>query len=287
MTTALKITRLLSGHLRDSQANQGCYPFPDLSIVELRVSMKSLRHLTSPVLCSLAGLLLCGGLGAGVLPAIAQTPLRLNLPRLDAPGNRESGATRSPATCIDPDDNLIALVPESNYGLTHSGYPTFYFYLPPTEAPLVKFIMYDEATNELFHESHFSPQGQSGIVSVTLPNNGLQKPLSVDRSYVWYLTIVCDPNAIDQSGNAVVEATVARVATPDGIEQASPADLPQLYAAAGLWHDALNASASLRHNNNAETWNALLTAVELDTLIPIPMLSAEGMPEAMTLLIAN
>lgn len=248
--------------------------------------MKFPHHAQKSILSRTVGILLTSSFVLGALPAIAQANLRLNLPNLRAPGNRESGATRS-TSCIDPDENLIALVPESNYGLTQSGYPTFHFYLPPTDAPLVKFIMYDEETNDLFYEGQFSVKGDSGIVSVSLPDNGLQKPLEVGKSYIWYITVVCDPDAVDQSGNAVVEATIARTTSPSGLAQASARDLAQIYAEAGLWYDALTISAELKQAADSTSWNALLDAIELDSLIPVQVLSEETILEDRSVSVFN
>ena len=212
------------------------------------------------------------------LPAFGQATFRLNLPDLRAPGNRESGATRS-TTCIASNENLVALIPDSNYGLTQSDYPTFYFYLPPTDAPLVKFVMYNETTNELFYEGQFRIKGESGVLGVTLPNNGLQKSLEVGESYVWYLSVVCDPDAIDQSANPVVEATVSRVAPLPEVTQSTSADLPRVYAEAGIWYDALTASANLRQADNNASWNTLLNAVDLEGFILMPLLSEDASSE--------
>ncbi len=227
------------------------------------------------------GVLLGGSLVLSALPALGQTAFRLNLPDLRAPGNRESGATRS-TTCIASSDNLVALIPDSNYGLTQSGHPTFYFYLPPTEAPLVKFVMYNEKTNELFYEGQFRIRGESGVLGVTLPDNGLQKSLEVGESYVWYLSVVCNPDAIDQSANPVVEATVERIAPLPEAEQSASADLPRVYAEAGIWYDALAASAELRPSDNGASWNTLLNAVDLEGLILTPLLSEDTAVEQST-----
>jgi hypothetical protein len=232
--------------------------------------MKGLHALNQTVLYGAAGILLSGSFIVGTLPAIAQATLQLRLPNLSAPGNRESGSTRS-TSCIDPTDQLVALMPDTNYGLTQNGYPTFYFYLPPTAAEQVKFVMYNEATNDLFYEGQFRVKGDSGIVSVSLPNNGLQQPLAVDESYVWYLSVVCDVN--DPSANVVVEGTIARVAPLAAVEQAIPASLPSLYAAEGLWYDALDASASLKLQDDTTAWNTLLDAVDLNDFITVPLLT--------------
>ena len=234
--------------------------------------MEGIRRVNQFMLRRAVGILLGSSLVFGTLPALGQTAFRLNLPDLQAPGNRESGATRS-TTCIASNDNLVALIPESNYGLTQEGYPTFYFYLPPTDAPLVKFVVYNETTNELFYEGQFRIKGDSGILGVTLPDNGFQKPLEVDQSYVWYLSVVCNPDAIDQSANPVVEATITRVDPLAEAAQSGPEDLPRVYAEAGIWYDALSASAHLRDLDNSAAWNTLLTAVDLEGLMLMPLLS--------------
>ncbi|NJO66631.1 MAG: DUF928 domain-containing protein [Leptolyngbyaceae cyanobacterium RM1_405_57] len=54
----------------------------------------------------------------------AQASIRFNSPSLGAPGNREAGASRS-APCAASDRGLVALLPETNLGLTTQAYPTF------------------------------------------------------------------------------------------------------------------------------------------------------------------
>lgn len=213
----------------------------------------------------------------GISAAIAQRTIQLRLPDISAPGNRESGSTRS-TTCIAPRDNLVALVPETNYGLTQAAYPTFYFYVPPTEAEQVKFVLLNDATNELVYEGRFSMQGRSGIASVSLPNNGLQQPLEVDQTYVWYLAVVCDP--ADPSADVVVEGYVGRVAPLVTTAEAELAELPALFASEGLWYDALTASAALKADNSTSEWNTLLDAVGLNELIPLPLLTDDLTPMA-------
>jgi hypothetical protein len=228
---------------------------------------------------SAAALVLGGSFSLAQQPLRAQTGLNLNLPGLSAPGNRQSGSTRS-ETCVAPDAplQLTALMPESNYGQTIDGYPTFFFYLPETDAESVRFVVYNETTNDLFYEGDFAPQGQSGILNLNLPDNGVQKALEVGESYYWYLSISC--NVEDPSANIVVSGTVARVAPSapitEALTTAPPEQLPGIYASAGLWHDALAASAQLiRDSNDATAWTALLMAVGLDNLLNIPVLSQD------------
>ncbi|NJN22053.1 MAG: DUF928 domain-containing protein [Leptolyngbya sp. RL_3_1] len=236
------------------------------------------RHPFRPLFSlSAAALVLGGSFGLTQKPLMAQAGLNLNLPGLSAPGNRQSGSTRS-ETCVAADAplQLTALMPESNYGQTIDAYPSFFFYLPETDAEAVKFVVYNETTNALFYEGEFSPQGKSGIFSLDIPDNGVQKALELGESYYWYLSIACDIE--DPSANIVVGGTVARVAASEAVEEAlataTPEQLPGIYASAGLWHDALAASAQLAQDtSDSVAWSALLTAIDLQHLLEIPVLS--------------
>jgi hypothetical protein len=237
------------------------------------------RHPFRTLFSLSAGALVLGGsFGLTQQPLRAQAGLNLNLPGLSAPGNRQSGSTRS-ETCVAPDAlQLTALMPESNYGQTIDAYPSFFFYLPETDAESVKFVVYNETTNALFYEGEFSPQGKSGILSLDIPDNGVQQALEVGESYYWYLSISC--NVEDPSANIVVGGTVARVAVSEAVEEAlataTPQQIPGIYASAGLWHDALATSAQLQQSaSDSIAWSALLTAVDLQHLLEIPVLSGE------------
>jgi len=239
--------------------------------------MKSRLPLPNWALSVSAGLLLGGSVLALVSPAIAQNNIRLQLPDISAPGNRESGSTRS-TTCIAPDERLVALMPESNYGLTEHAYPSVYFYLPETTAEHLKFVVFNESTNELMYEGRFKIDRSAGIASVGLPDNGIQQPLAVGEAYVWYVSVICNP--ADPSADVVTEGQIARVDPLVAATNATASELPALYAEAGLWYDAIAASAQLKQTaENSNDWNALLDAVELDALIPADLLSLSGLPE--------
>lgn len=238
--------------------------------------MKRLLRLQRLGVAVSAGLLL-GGMGLTMSgPAIAQGTLQLRLPDIGAPGNRESGSSRS-TTCIAPDESLVALMPQSNYGLTQSGYPTFYFYLPATTAEQVKFVLLNEATNDLVYEGRFRVEGSAGIASVSLPDNGIQQPLTVGAAYVWYVSVMCDPT--DPSADVVTEGQIARVAAPVDTADTDITELPAQFAAAGLWFDALAAAAALKQGDRPAEWNALLNAVDLSELMAAELLTSTA-PES-------
>lgn len=238
--------------------------------------MKSLFRLQRFGTGVAASVLLGGSLLVPTGAAIAQGTIQLRLPDISAPGNRESGSTRS-TSCAAPNDKLVALMPQSNYGLTQSAYPTFYFYLPETTAEHVKFVLLNETTNELVYEGRFRVVGNSGIASVSLPDNGIQQPLAVGEAYVWYIAVICNP--ADPSADIVTEGQIARVEPIATTPETPPAELPGLYAEAGLWFDALAASAVLKQDDSTAAWETLLEAVELAPLIPVELLSAAPVSE--------
>ena len=240
--------------------------------------MKSFLPIPNLALSISASILLGASAVALMSPAIAQSTIQLQLPDISAPGNRESGSTRS-TTCIAPNEKLVALMPESNYGLTESAYPTVYFYLPETSAEHLKFVLLNESTNELIYEGRFQIDGSAGIASVSLPSYGIQKPLAVGEAYVWYISVICNP--ADPSADVVTEGQIARVEPLEAATSATDVELPALYAEAGLWYDALAASATLKLDaEDTDDWNALLDAVELDDFIPVDLLSISELSEA-------
>ncbi|MBD1867971.1 DUF928 domain-containing protein [Cyanobacteria bacterium FACHB-471] len=207
----------------------------------------------------------------------AQASIRFNSPSIGAPGNREAGASRS-ALCAASDRGLVALLPETNLGLTTQAYPTFFAYLPPTTATTAEFVLYHEGTDELVYSTSFEITGNPGIASIQLPEQAGQRPLEVGESYYWYFTIIC--NADERSADMSVQGGVQRVA-PDSsllnqVQTAQPQEIPIIYAEAGIWHEALSTLVELsRANPNDPTVNAnldeLLSSVGLGAIANEPL----------------
>lgn len=229
------------------------------------------RSLTAAAVTLALGSLLSSGLSAP-----AQAKVQFNVPDLEAPGNREAAAQRSGTSCLEGSLPLVALVPETNIGLTTQAYPQVHVYLPPTTAASARFVVVDDASGTLFYEETFAlTQPTGGVVTLSLPNNGIQQGLALDRSYSWYFSVVCDQAAPD--ANPVVDATIRRTSPPAALaprlEMAAAADLPALYAEAGLWYDALAASSASPDPASLEAWQQLLEAVDLASIAAAPLLS--------------
>lgn len=221
------------------------------------VRLSSLAKSSVTLLLSLAVMVSFSGVSS------AQASIRFNSPSVGAPGNREAGASRS-SSCASSDRGLVALLPETNLGLTTQAHPTFFAALPPTTATAAEFVLYHEGTDELIYSTAFEITGDAGIASIQLPDQAGQIPLEVGENYYWYFTIVCNPE--DRSADMTVQGGVQRVA-PDSsllnqVEAAQPQEIPSIYAEAGIWHEALSTLVDLnRTNPNDPTIHANLSAL--------------------------
>lgn len=210
------------------------------------------------------------------------------------PVNTVSGGTRG--GCNQGEGSPVALVPASKTGTTVAEYPTVFWYMPPTSASRVEFLLKDAKDNEVYRvrytlaksvrdrqatetsgASAFS-QGVGvidtpGIMSLTLPTFASLSPLEIGQDYYWALSLLCDPD--DRSGDTVVYGGIRRVEPNPNlalrVSQATPEERVALYADARLWYDTLNTLVELRRelpNNNdlADAWNKLLNSAGLGTI---------------------
>ncbi|MBD2463374.1 DUF928 domain-containing protein [Oscillatoria sp. FACHB-1407] len=198
--------------------------------------------------------------------------IQFNAPSIGAPGNRESGASRSSA-CATSDRGLKALLPETNVGLTTEARPTFFAYIPPSSANSAEFILYEDGTDELIYSTALEINGESGIASISLPSGADTPMLEVNKTYYWYFTVICD--ADDRSADMTVQGSIRRVPISSDLARqlasASTQERPAVYAAAGIWQDALAALAALNNSepnnpNTRSSWNSLLSAVGLQDI---------------------
>jgi hypothetical protein len=180
--------------------------------------------------------------------------------------------------------NLTALVPKSKIGRTVSDYPTFFFYLPQTEAELAEFILEDESGNQIYQQD-LTIKNLSGVVGVSIPANTNLPPLEVGKSYTWKFTVVCD--AEDRSSDQLESGVVRRVElSADILSELDQADARQktfIYAENGIWQEALsNLAAARRANPNdpvvQSDWESLLESVTLGEIAKEPILEIEPQP---------
>ncbi len=208
---------------------------------------------------------------SGTLQAQAATPTILQ-----RAGRRKPASPRGP--CSPSEKSLMALLPKTNLGLTVTGYPTFFFYIPQTPIATAEFVLLDEENKTKVYETTFTIRGKTGIASLTLPASKTLPPLAVGKTYHWYISMICDPE--DRSGDIYVDGWVQRVeANPNlvsQLEKASSRDRIALYRKNDLWFDTLRTLAERRRLSPDDTaiateWTSLLKSVGLDEIAQEPL----------------
>jgi hypothetical protein len=109
-----------------------------------------------------------------------------------------------------------------------------------------------------------------GVVSLSLPQT--VAPLEIGKQYRWFLKVYCKA----QEPPAFVEGWVQRISLnpilKSQLEKATPRDRVALYAANGIWFEALSIAGELRRRDpNAPSWVVLLQAVGLTGLVNEPI----------------
>lgn len=162
---------------------------------------------------------------------------------------------------------LTAMSDTDNSQLTTSNHPTFFFYIPKTAEPIqsLKFVLRDEADEPLYTKNFKTPP-QGGIFSIKVPDN---HSLQTGQKYTWILSANC-PNSGNKSELSLTGAikVVKDDNLSDAIQQTSnPIEQVMLYAASGIWENAITILADLRRQKpNDPTvqdyWEQLLTSVK-------------------------
>ncbi len=250
--------------------------------------------------CSIVALVLSLPLTAIVNAAAAQVPF--NAPPVSAPGNRESGAARSDSCAMTLNDSgLIAVIPESNVGLTTKASPSFFAYVPANNAERAEFRLFEEETgNEVYVGQVLLPitdsvseyRYGSSIMRFSMPQDDLTAALEPGKNYLWALMLVC--NADNRAEDIVVTGVVHRpdMAYFDSLAPAvqdqlstldtiSPAEQLIVYGEAGLWHDLLETLASLANSDSSayqDDWSTLLGNQGLGAIANYPIVFSEVEP---------
>jgi hypothetical protein len=177
--------------------------------------------------------------------------------------------------------SLTALVPKNKIGRTVSDYPTFFFYLPQTDAELAELILEDESGN-LIYQQDLTIKNLSGVIGVSIPANTNVPPLEVGKSYTWKFTVVCDAEdrASDQLETGIVRRVELSADILSQLDQADPRLKTFIYAENGIWQDALSTLAAARLANPNDRvfqtdWERLLDSVTLGEIAKEPIVQME------------
>jgi hypothetical protein len=167
---------------------------------------------------------------------------------------------------------------KSFVGLTTQEFPTLWFHMPelPDDVKMLELMLQDEQSIDVIDQPiAISVAGGSGVYSINWEISGV--PLELDKSYHWYLSIVCD--AERPSRNPSIDAWVERVSPTQTVQtQLSSAtnerERVELYINDGIWHDALTQLARLRcqapgNEGLIEDWITLLESIGIQEEIAI------------------
>jgi len=224
------------------------------------------------------------GLGGSGKPRSESGGPRFVQPREDIGSPTRSAEGVRGGCASNPQLKLTALVPKNKIGRTVSDYPTFFFYLPQTQAELAEFILLDKSGNQIYKQT-LKISNLSGVIGVSIPASKNVPPLEVDKSYSWNFTVICDPQ--DGSSDMMEIGTVRRVELSADIrsqlEKADPRQKTFIYAENGIWQDALSNLAAARRDQPSDTelkadWESLLDSVTLGKIAKEPIVQTEPQP---------
>lgn len=211
-------------------------------------------------------------------------------------GRSRGGASRG--NCNATDAPLTALVPTATQnhetggnetlesettvipGLTTAPHPTFWFYTPTPLTPdqPAEFLLLDEA-GEYVYTTTLNYTETPGIIKVVLPTSlpNLENGLEEGKTYRWVFQVTCESgNPIDIWGEVQRVAVSQELQTQ--LEQASTEEQVALYAANGIWYEALTTLANLHFaepNNPMITagWSNLLQSANLEDIADHPLIA--------------
>ena len=178
-----------------------------------------------------------------------------------------------------PPIRLTALIPESNIGMTVAEYPTFFLYIPDADLEGAEghLVLHNEK-NEGIYKQSVKLKDTDSIVSIDLSGSPSLPPLEVGKSYFWEFWIFFDPP--DRSDSTYVSGWIKRV-EPNSelkhkLDTALPQEQPAIYAANGIWFEALASLVKLRCSSPndatlASDWESLLQQVGLPEISRKPL----------------
>ncbi|MEC4819684.1 MAG: DUF928 domain-containing protein [Scytonema sp. PMC 1069.18] len=170
-----------------------------------------------------------------------------------------SNSSRTDGCTGDSQTSLTALAPLAYLGRTVSLQPTFAWFVPNSPNRNVEFSLYEYTANgksKVIYRTQIP--SKAGIMSLSLPLD--KASLSVGSQYLWQVALLCNPN--HPSEDLLIRAEIEVVATPLNLKNAlsklkDPLKRSQIYAAKGLWYDAL--AETLNNSTNKTATLNLLT----------------------------
>jgi hypothetical protein len=215
-------------------------------------------------------------------PSFAETGSPVYLAGLTFPPGSGSAPKRTAGAGVRGNcaPGLTALIPDSTVSVTVNENTQFFVYIPQTDALIGRFTLNLSADGSQSYTQEVLLSGQPGVVSFTMPQ---EIALATDQPYDWKFTLYCDGVPGTSLGMGSSEQRISSVSgqvqrteiTPELAADLKAATTPlakaEVYANAGIWHEATAIVSSLRESQPQE-WRSLLDAVGLDSLAQAPFI---------------
>src|SRR6266705_3070587 len=239
--------------------------------------MKTNRRLYHKLLWVVAVLLSCCLAGettfaADAKPKAAASPssgVKFRPPTTGAPSVRVTGGSRGSG---DSAITLDVLAPD-DIGVTTREQPSlFWFQSKPADAKFELTLLQENKVNPLV-QVMVERSTKAGIQRMKLSDHGVKLVPGVE--YQWVVALVSDPD--NRSSDLVASGVIKRVEPAADlrgkITKATPASLPNVYAEAGIWYDALSV---LTDQIEANPENKTLRETRADLLLQVGLKAAAG-----------
>ncbi len=186
-----------------------------------------------------------------ISPAVANNAQKSDLeyepPNRGIP--RSTAGTGSRGCTLSEPVTVTLLVPNDHTGQTISNRPTFFWHVSDKTSVPVEFALVEPGVTQPLFVQRMQVQ-KRGIMQVQLPADVPE--LVSGRKYRWSVSLLCNANR--PSNNVFVTSWIERVpAKPELTQKLAKAkseqERAQIYAASGLWYDAL-AGISAAYNAN-------------------------------------
>ena len=186
-------------------------------------------------------------------------------------GRSRGGATRGDCLAHSGLTALVPTVDDVVWSQTASAAPTFFFELPTvlTASVPMEFVIQDSNDNYVFRQAYTSGHAAGVMKIATDTQSENPSELAVGETYHWTLSLYCD--VARPSASVSVTGTIKRVADPvaattygtdEKLSEAGQYEQIQQYAAAGIWHEAIDqAFALVQTDSENELYQQALTSL--------------------------
>ena len=174
---------------------------------------------------------------------------------------RSFGGTRG--GCGKGDLLVKTLAPQKYMGQTVSTHPTFAWQVTESQPYPLEFRLYQyDANGQIQQLKQVMLQSSQGIMTWTLPET---EPGLTVGEYYWQVALICDSNRPSEDVVDAADLEVVPLSADLAAQLASSRDLLEqvnLFAAAGLWYDALGKAALSTDPQAREIERSLLEQLE-------------------------